>query len=176
MNYYRSLEDLPVWKAAILPAVRVLKLTESGALRGRAGLRDQTDRAVVSISNNIAEGFERGTHADRLTFLYHARGSAGETRSMLAILQELDLAEEFDSEIRNLYDPCLSISKQMGAWLVKLKESESRGDRFQTDQTRASSTETRRRQEYLEYLDRIKSEGYQFAKPPSHIDPPRHEE
>ena len=170
MNNHRSFEDLPVWKDAILVAVRVLKLTESGAFRGRPGLRVQIDRAIVSISNNIADGFERGTHADRLTFLYYARGSAGEMRSMLAVLQDLDLGDPHDAEVRELYDLSLGVSRQLGAWLEKLKESESRGDRFQTEQSRDSAAEVRRRQGYLDYLDKIKTQGYQSAPPPSHLD------
>ncbi len=57
-----------------------------GAFGGHPGLRDQIERAVVSISNNIAEGHERGTSEELLTFLYYARGSLGEVRSMLMFL------------------------------------------------------------------------------------------
>ena len=46
-------------------------------------VRDQLQRSALSISNNIAEGFERGTTADLVWYLYIARGSAGETRSGL---------------------------------------------------------------------------------------------
>lgn len=41
---------------------------------------------MLSVSNNIAEGFERGTTSELLQFLYIARGSAGEVRSMLTAL------------------------------------------------------------------------------------------
>ncbi|HEV2492399.1 MAG TPA: four helix bundle protein [Terriglobia bacterium] len=44
-------------------------------------------RRGVSVSNNIAEGFERGTTPELLTFLYIARGSAGEVRSMLCLIE-----------------------------------------------------------------------------------------
>ena len=44
------------------------------------------DRAALSVSNNIAEGFERGTTNELLQFIYIARGSAGEVRSMLALI------------------------------------------------------------------------------------------
>ena len=58
---YKRFEDLPVWKDAIELAVRVFALTALPNFTGYGGLRDQIERAVVSISNNIAEGFERGT-------------------------------------------------------------------------------------------------------------------
>lgn len=46
-------------------------------------------RATLSISNNIAEGFERETAKEFTRFLYIARGSAGEVRSMLYIAKDL---------------------------------------------------------------------------------------
>ena len=49
-------------------------------------LRDQLERAGLSVSNNIAKGFERGSTNELLAFLYIARGSAGEVRSILNVL------------------------------------------------------------------------------------------
>jgi four helix bundle protein len=83
---YRCFEDLPVWKDAIELAVRVFELTANHCFRVHSGTRNQLENATVSISNNIAEGFERGTTQETLTFLYIARGSAGEVRSMLRLL------------------------------------------------------------------------------------------
>ncbi len=74
---YERFEQLPVWQAAIDLAAEVYALTEKPAFERRYSLRDQIERAAVSISNNIAEGFERGTKQELLTFLYIARGSAG---------------------------------------------------------------------------------------------------
>jgi len=82
---YTRFEDLPVWKSAIDLAVQIYFLTAQEEFRAQRGLRDQLERAVVSISNNIAEGFERGTTQELLTFLYIARGSSGEVRSMLSL-------------------------------------------------------------------------------------------
>ena len=59
---YKQFEDLPVWCKAVELAVRVHTLRSSGGLGGYVGLRDQMERAArFLISNNIAEGFERGT-------------------------------------------------------------------------------------------------------------------
>src|SRR6266705_1520020 len=60
-------------------------LLEDPALKASRGFRDQLDRAALSVSNNIAEGFERGTTNELLQFIYIARGSAGEVRSMLTL-------------------------------------------------------------------------------------------
>jgi four helix bundle protein len=67
---YERFEDLPVWKAAQDLAVRIYLLTENPALhriqRNGGDLADQFRRASLSISNNIAEGFERGTTPELL--------------------------------------------------------------------------------------------------------------
>jgi len=88
---YERFEDLPVWKAAIELAVKVYSLTEKPPFRRKYSLRDQIERSALSVSNNIAEGFERGTTQELLTFLYISRGSAGEVRSMLYFLERLSV-------------------------------------------------------------------------------------
>ena len=99
---YERFEDLPVWNAAIEFAGRIYGLTEGPVFKGRFSLRDRIERATVSISNNIAEGFERGTTQELLTFLYIARGSAGEVRSMQCLLDTLPAFSSLKSEISNL--------------------------------------------------------------------------
>ena len=74
---YERFEQLPVWQAGIDLAVQTYGMTSRPAFRSQRSLRDQIERAAVSVSNNIAEGFERGTKQELLTFLYIARGSAG---------------------------------------------------------------------------------------------------
>ena len=86
---YERFDDLPVWEAAIRLGREVYSLTEDPAFKSRYSLRDQMERAAVSVSNNIAEGFERGTNPELLTFLYIARGSVGEVRSMLCLLEAM---------------------------------------------------------------------------------------
>jgi hypothetical protein len=58
---YDRFEELPVWQAAIKLAEHIYALTSNRAFLKQRSLRDQLERATVSISNNIAEGFERGT-------------------------------------------------------------------------------------------------------------------
>src|SRR2546423_13692330 len=98
MNYKRF-EDLPVWNDAIDLAVQVYVFTSHAEFKGRHSLKDQLERATVSVSNNIAEGFERGTTKELLTFLYIARGSAGEVRSMLCFLERRPVFANLKSEI-----------------------------------------------------------------------------
>ena len=112
---YTRFEDLPVWKDAIELAVRTFALTAKPGFRGHAGTRNQLENAVVSISNNIAEGFERGTTQELLTFIYISRGSAGETRSMYCFIERLPEFGDFRSEISDLKSRAESISRQLRA-------------------------------------------------------------
>ncbi len=53
------------------------------------GFKDQICRAVISISNNIAEGFDRSSNADFSRFLYFALASCSEVKSMLYLAEKL---------------------------------------------------------------------------------------
>ena len=85
MTYYYRFEDLPVWQEAARLYESTEDLLENESFPASRGFRDQLDRAALSVSNNIAEGFERGTTNELLQFIYIARGSAGEVRSMLTL-------------------------------------------------------------------------------------------
>jgi len=148
---------LPVWKDAIELAVRVFALTARPNFKGYGGLRDQIERAVVSISNNIAEGFERGTTPELLTFLYISRGSSGETRSLLCLIDRLPGFEDLRSEISDLRSRAESISRQLRAWADSMQNSEIRGPRYLTDKGRRATKEAREREEFLRELEEIKT-------------------
>jgi four helix bundle protein len=156
MMKYERFEQLPVWDAAIELAVRVYALTEMQAFRRRHSLRDQIERAAVSISNNIAEGFERGTNQELLTFLYIARGSAGEVRSMLCLLERFPAFADLASDLLKLKSRAESISKQLGAWTRSLRDSDQRGERYVSEKTRRGDQRARERHEFMEQLDRIR--------------------
>ena len=156
---YKRFEDLPVWKDAIELAIRIFALIEKQCFRGHAGTRNQLENAVVSISNNIAEGFERGTTQELLTFIYISRGSAGEVRSMLQLLERLAEFKDFKFEISDLKSRSESISKQLRAWADSLQNSDIRGQRYLTNKTRRATKESREREEFLEELRRIR-EGH----------------
>lgn len=67
---YSTFEELPVWKAAATFALKVFEFTNKADLRGLGDTKNQLERAALSISNNIAEGFERGTTNEWIKFLY----------------------------------------------------------------------------------------------------------
>jgi len=96
---YERFEDLPVWNDAADLAARMFPWTNQSCFRGLGDLANQLQRATLSISNNIAEGFERGTTNELITFLYYARGSAGEVRSMLCVMERMEEFQHLKSEI-----------------------------------------------------------------------------
>ncbi|MBV9462605.1 MAG: four helix bundle protein, partial [Verrucomicrobiae bacterium] len=76
MTSFRRFEDVPVWQEAALLYEKIESLLERADFLSRS-FRNQMERAALSVSNNIAEGFERGTAAELIAFLYISRGSAG---------------------------------------------------------------------------------------------------
>lgn len=79
-------EDIIAWQLAKELTVSIYSLFEKS---NDYGFKDQIQRASISILNNIAEGFERKTNNEFKQFLYIAKGSCGEVRSMLIIAQDL---------------------------------------------------------------------------------------
>src|SRR5262249_55473426 len=135
MNYKRF-EDLPVWNTAIELAVEVYALTDRSQFRRRYSLRDQIERAAVSVSNNIAEGFERGTNNELLSFLYISRGSAGEVRSMLCLLDRLPAFRDLRAETKSLKARAESCSRQLQGWTRALQNSALKGERYVNAKTK----------------------------------------
>src|SRR5260370_10925995 len=113
---YKRFEELPVWNDAIELAVQLSALTSKPEFNSQRSLKDHIERAAVSVSNNIAEGFERGTNNELLAFLYIARGSAGEVRSMLCLLERIPSSRQLISEIKPLKQKAESCSRQLKAW------------------------------------------------------------
>lgn len=149
---YSRFEELPVWRDAQSLAQRVHDLTEGPAFRGQSSLRDQLERAVISIGNNIAEGFERGTTKELINFLYIARGSAGEVRSMLCFLADRPGFSNFKSEISNLKSQPESISRQLRGWADSLQNSKIKGPKFLTEKEASAFKRRKEREENLKEL------------------------
>jgi len=152
---YSRFEELPVWQEAIRLAEDIYNMTECKAWSGSRSLRDQLERAALSVSNNIAEGFERGTTNELLAFLYIARGSVGEVRSMLCFLEHRQGFENFKSQISNLKSLAESCSRQLRGWADHLQNSEIKGQRHLNDKTRLSYHSKRELKEFEDELQQI---------------------
>ncbi len=70
-------EDLKVYQDAVDFTVAMYQLLNKNQFKYEFGIADQLKRASLSISNNIAEGFERQTDKEYIRFLYYSKGSAG---------------------------------------------------------------------------------------------------
>ena len=98
MSKFERFEDIEAWKEGCRLATRVYEITKEGNFSKDWGLKDQIQRAAVSIPSNISEGFERDSKQEFIRFLSIAKGSAGEVRTQLYIAKNLEYidAKTFD--------------------------------------------------------------------------------
>ena len=87
-------EELIAWQKARLLAKVFYQLTSQGAFSRDFGLRDQIQRASVSVMSNIAEGFERGSSAEFHQFLVIAKASCAELRSQLYVAKDIGYIDQ----------------------------------------------------------------------------------
>jgi four helix bundle protein len=102
-------EELDAWMVARKMSNRIYILGRESGFSRDYGFRDQIQRASISVMNNIAEGFERGSNKDFAKYLFIARGSAGEVRSMLYLA--LDQKYLTNEQFREAYDLCIRESQ-----------------------------------------------------------------
>src|ERR1022692_1907835 len=129
MAKYEHFEELPVWQEAARLYNVVLDLLEEPGVPLTPGFRNQLDRASLSVSNNVAEGFERSTTNELLSFLAIARGSGGEVRSMMAVIKDRPRLKphlRHLQEIRALAESC---ARQLTAWTGSIEGSPVQGKR-----------------------------------------------
>jgi len=109
-------EELDVWKMSASLCAEIYK--NSSELRDY-GFKDQITRSSLSISSNIAEGYERASSKDAVNFLIYAKGSAGELRTQIYVGMKIgyinpDTGKKWLSESEK-------ISKMLSALMKKLK-------------------------------------------------------
>ena len=95
MAKIESFEDLVVWKESRELVGIIYKVF--GASKDYS-FKDQIQRASVSIMNNISEGFERRSNAEFIRFLFIAKASAGEVRSMTYIAKDISYIDSETTE------------------------------------------------------------------------------
>jgi four helix bundle protein len=115
---------LPVWQEAAGLYNSALDLLQSEKLLLGPGWRFQFERAALSVSNNIAEGFERLSPGELRTFLIIARGSAGEVRSMVGVVVKRPEVQSHASRLQKIREIAESCARQLGGWLQTLKNDE----------------------------------------------------
>ena len=108
-------EDIISWKKAEVLTAQIYNHFKNNR---DYSFKDQIQRASVSIMNNIAEGFERRSNKELKQFLFIAKGSAGETRSMLHLAKQLGYIK--DEEYTKLSDLTVEISKLLSGLIKTL--------------------------------------------------------
>lgn len=120
-NKTRNFREYKVWQDAVDYATKVYKITSEMPWFEKKGLCDQLQRAVVSISSNVAEGAARPSDADFAHFLDTALGSAYEVETQLLIAKNVGyLGEEnYTMMVQSL----MLIEKQLSAFIRKIRSN-----------------------------------------------------
>jgi len=122
---YTSFDELPVWRDAVEIGKEIYLLTNTGKFEKDYTLKDQIRRAAISISSNIAEGFERSNNNEFIRFLLIAKGSVGEVRSQLYFAFILGY---IDKDVFNNFNSKLEVlAKQIGSFISYLKNQKAGG-------------------------------------------------
>ncbi|MFQ5660978.1 MAG: four helix bundle protein [Gammaproteobacteria bacterium] len=114
-----AFEDLEVWKRSSKLAVDIYATLKTCK---DYGLKDQIVRAAVSISSNIAEGFERNSNKQFVQFLQIAKGSCGEFRSQLYICAEI--GEINIDKTKQLQQDTIEISRMLQGLINHCRRNE----------------------------------------------------
>lgn len=115
----KDFTDLETWKKAHELALMIYKATEKFPKSEAFGLISQMQRAAISITSNIAEGFGRQTIKEKIQFYYQAQGSLTEVKNQLILSKDLNYiyAQEFDT----IMDTLITSHKLLQGLLRKTK-------------------------------------------------------
>jgi hypothetical protein len=78
--------------------------------------------------SNIAEGFERGSNAEFIQFLYISKGSCGEVRAQITLAHRLGYIEH--ASFHDLIASCRSLSGMLANMISALKDPRYRGSKY----------------------------------------------
>jgi four helix bundle protein len=105
MATFSRLEEIQVWQKARQLTKQVYEVTSNGRFAQDYGLRNQVQRASVSIMANIAEGFGRRSDKEFANFLNMAHGSVAEVQSHLYVAMDLSyITQATFSDLNGLLD------------------------------------------------------------------------
>ena len=124
----RRFEEIEAWQFARELAKQIYEATKQGPFAHDYGLKDQIQRAAVSIMSNIAEGFERGGNKEFMNFLGIAKGSCGEVRSQLYVA--LDQGYIDKAQFESMAQTSIRVSVMLQAFITTLRNSDLKGPRY----------------------------------------------
>ena len=112
-----------MWQDAVVSATSIYKLTATLPYFEKKGLCDQLQRAVVSISSNIAEGAAKPSDVEFVKFLYISLGSAYEVETQLLIAKNIGYVSE--EQHADLLSRIVEIEKQLSGLINSIKSAPS---------------------------------------------------
>ena len=128
MATIQQFEDLVAWQKARALVQAVYRVSKNEAFTRDFTLKNQIRRAAISVTSNIAEGFEREGRAEFINFLAIAKGSCGEVRSQLYhAMDENYLSEE---DFRLVREACEEVSRILKGLMSYLAHTTYRGSKY----------------------------------------------
>ncbi|UPZ16924.1 four helix bundle protein [Flavobacterium humidisoli] len=120
MSKFKSFEEINSWQKSRIFNKKIYLITENSNFKKDFDFVRQIRRASLSISSNIAEGFERNTDKEFVYFLHVAKASAGEVRSQLYLAFDLEyiIKEEFEMLLESITE----ISKLLSGFIKYLSQ------------------------------------------------------
>jgi len=128
MGKIQKFEDILAWQKAREPTREVYAHSKTGAFAKDFGLRDQIQRASVSVMGNVAEGYDRGGDKEFIQFLSVSKGSCGEVKSHLYVA--LDQQYINPTQFNQLYNSTDEVGRLLAGFMAYLKQSDLRGRKF----------------------------------------------
>ena len=125
MAKIEKFEDVLAWQKGRELTQLIYKASRQNEFGKDFALKDQIRRACISVTSNIAEGFERGGTKEFIQFLGHSKGSCGEVRSQLYVA--LDQAYVTQAHWQELHNLCIEVSRLLDGFIKYLRQTEIKG-------------------------------------------------
>lgn len=121
----KRFEDLIFWQKARELTKYIYAITQHAQFKHDYSLKDQIQRASVSIMSNIAEGFGRGGNTEFIQFLFLSKGSISEVQSQLYVALDLGYIDE--PAFKKAYELADEIARLINSFIKSLKGSNRTG-------------------------------------------------
>jgi four helix bundle protein len=131
MGTFRTFEEVEAWQQARTLAKIVYEASGKGAFGRDFALRDQIQRAAVSVMSNIAEGFGRGGTREFVQFLSVARGSASEVSAQLYVA--LDQGYVSKESFGQLQEQATRTGSVLSGLICCLRTAPMSGSKYRAD-------------------------------------------
>jgi four helix bundle protein len=119
MATFTTFEDIEVWKKGHQVALEIYRVTDLPGLKKDFSMKDQMRRSAVSITSNIAEGFDREGNKEFVRFLRMSKGSSAELRSQVILAKDLQYIDTENFE--QLNQQLIEVNKMIGGLIKYLR-------------------------------------------------------